>query len=322
MACAKKQFWSYQQSQEWAILNQITSKRKLYQYTAKNGRPAGFPARPDTFYSEWISWGDFLQTYTISSHDYTSYEECKKFAQTLNMKSKNDWSEFVKSGKKPKNIPSEPRLSYLNKGWKSWSDFLGYKRSHSYGEVVISRILNNSDIRHLHQVSFCNCRHKLILRFDFGIMKDKEIIALIEFHGKQHYEAVTHWGGDKYLNEIQERDLIKEQYCIDNHMPLLIIKYKNLLNIHEILQDFFTKHTLDLKISSHDFDIPNKLAYCEFPNFEECRRLAHSLNLKSGKQWRLWCDKNKHIKMPRYPDAHYAKLGWIGWIDFLNKNQA
>lgn len=58
----------------------------------------------------------------------TSFEESRKFARALNLKSKDQWFEWCKSGNKPQHIPAAPALSYKDKGWMGWGDFLGTGR--------------------------------------------------------------------------------------------------------------------------------------------------------------------------------------------------
>lgn len=55
----------------------------------------------------------------------TSFKESRQFARALNIKSKNQWCEWCKSGNKPSHIPAAPSLCYKNKGWAGWGDFLG-----------------------------------------------------------------------------------------------------------------------------------------------------------------------------------------------------
>ena len=46
---------------------------------------------------------------------FRSFEEARKFARSLGLNTYEDWQKFSKSGKKPKNIPSAPWETYLNK---------------------------------------------------------------------------------------------------------------------------------------------------------------------------------------------------------------
>ena len=43
----------------------------------------------------------------------------------LGLKSVAEWSAYCKSGKKPTDIPTHPRQTYLNEGWVGYGDWLG-----------------------------------------------------------------------------------------------------------------------------------------------------------------------------------------------------
>jgi hypothetical protein len=57
---------------------------------------------------------------------YRTFEEAKKFVKKLNLKTKDEWGIYVKSGKLPDNIPRSPDNTYKKQGtWKGWGDWLG-----------------------------------------------------------------------------------------------------------------------------------------------------------------------------------------------------
>ena len=45
----------------------------------------------------------------------------------LKLKSKTEWEVWLKSGKRPTNIPAGPANTYRDDGWTSWPDWLGYE---------------------------------------------------------------------------------------------------------------------------------------------------------------------------------------------------
>ena len=53
----------------------------------------------------------------------------------------------------------------------------------------------------------------------------------IEFDGVQHFKIVEKWGGVDGLKERQEKDNIKNEYCKNNNIHLLRIKYNENINI-------------------------------------------------------------------------------------------
>jgi hypothetical protein len=47
----------------------------------------------------------------------------------------------------------------------------------------------------------------------------------IEFDGKQHFQPIEHFGGLKAYESLKINDKIKENYCEDNYINLIRIKY-------------------------------------------------------------------------------------------------
>lgn len=60
---------------------------------------------------------------------------------------------------------------------------------------------------------------------------------LIEYQGRQHYEAVSAFGGEESLCITQSTDLIKSKWCKDNGYHLIIISYKDYEKIGSIIVD-------------------------------------------------------------------------------------
>ena len=88
-----------------------------------NNIPDNIPRAPHFVYkNQWEGWQKFLGG---SYREYSSYDDAKKFACSLNLKTGEEWKEFVQSGKKPNNVPANPNGVYKNKGWNGWGDFLG-----------------------------------------------------------------------------------------------------------------------------------------------------------------------------------------------------
>ena len=73
-----------------------------------------------------------------------------------------------------------------------------------------------------------------LLPFDFYL---KNLNICIEFNGKQHYEPIEYFGGINSLKSQIKRDLIKREYCYNNNIHLIIIKYDD--DIYDILDNYF-----------------------------------------------------------------------------------
>lgn len=64
------------------------------------------------------------------------------------------------------------------------------------------------------------------LRFDFAIFNDDgDLDFLIEYQGRQHYESVKHFGGDKANQRQRYNDSVKRAYCVKKHLNLVTIPY-------------------------------------------------------------------------------------------------
>lgn len=103
----------------------------------------------------------------------------------------------------------------------------------SNGEREVRRYLIREGYDFGEQLTFEGCKYKNRLRFDFGIIENEEVKCLIEYNGKQHYVPIDFYGGQEGFEERQLRDNIKIKYCLDNNIPLIIIRYDE--DIEEVL---------------------------------------------------------------------------------------
>ena len=98
-------------------------------YHKEKKLPNNIPTHPESVYKNkgWIGMGDWLGTNRVANQfkSFTNYKNASKYAASLNLKSKLEWHSFLKSGKKPSNIPSIPEEHYKDNGWISWPDWLG-----------------------------------------------------------------------------------------------------------------------------------------------------------------------------------------------------
>lgn len=110
----------------------------------------------------------------------------------------------------------------------------------SSGERLISSILEELDVQFESQYSFQDCRSVNVLRFDFAVFRNSDLLYLIEYDGKQHFEPITLFGGIEGFKDRQKRDSIKNHYCQHNQIPLLRIPYT--YSVEEIKQKIYEYH--------------------------------------------------------------------------------
>lgn len=90
----------------------------------------------------------------------------------------------------------------------------------SVGEMRINQILSQAGINYSSQYTiFINQSY---YRFDYAIFdSNNQLIRFIEFDGEQHYLE----SGFSNYEVIHKRDIIKNQYCYENNIPLVRIPY-------------------------------------------------------------------------------------------------
>jgi len=110
----KNEFRSFEDAKKF-VQKEKFSGRKLheqywYNYCRSGNKPDDIPSHPDiVYYEEWKGFADFFDT---GKPEYRSFEEAKKFVQSLNLKNMKEWEAYCKSGKKPDDIPATPWAVY------------------------------------------------------------------------------------------------------------------------------------------------------------------------------------------------------------------
>lgn len=92
----------------------------------------------------------------------------------------------------------------------------------SQGEEKISHLLSEMSISFETQKTFSDLKNKKPLRFDFFLPQEN---VVIEYNGKQHYEKIDYFGGEKGFLDTQLRDNIKKMYCYSNKKGYIEIPY-------------------------------------------------------------------------------------------------
>lgn len=170
--------------------------------------------------------GDFVkEVYDLVGNEYIFLEEYKKAIDKILVRHNECGNEYLVT----------PH-SFLNHNSRC------PKCNESKGEKEIESILNKLKMIYKYQYRFNDCRNILPLPFDFAVLDDNgKVLFLIEYDGRQHYEAIEYFGGEKTLKETQKRDKIKNNYCLLNNIPLLRIPHWDYKNIDNILNTFLNK---------------------------------------------------------------------------------
>lgn len=111
----------------------------------------------------------------------------------------------------------------------------------SRAEIKIREILEEADLNFKMEYIFQDLKSSSgrPLRFDFVIFDDDgNIDFIIEYQGKQHYEASSKFGGKKGLYQQQFNDNKKRRFCALHDLRLIEIPYteENLISYDYIMQ--------------------------------------------------------------------------------------
>jgi hypothetical protein len=177
------------------------------------------------FESKSLDIEEFIQKSKLTSDFIYSYEECSYT-----------------------NITTKIKLNCPNHGYFEVNPFLHLnnglsckKCDESIFTKKIKPILRKNNINYLQQHKFDDCKNHYQLPFDFYIPSKR---TCIEFDGIQHFQPVEHFGGIKAYEQLKQNDKIKNEYCEENYINLIRIRYDQIDKIEEILKNNILKNPL------------------------------------------------------------------------------
>ena len=98
----------------------------------------------------------------------------------------------------------------------------------SIGETSVRDALVSHNVEYATQYCFKGLIGPggLPLRFDFAILKSGNLVALIEYQGRQHYDEYTPKTWPDFGRQQREiTDPMKREYCMSHNIPLFEIRY-------------------------------------------------------------------------------------------------
>jgi len=115
----------------------------------------------------------------------------------------------------------------------------------SKGEKEIAKFLDKYNISYIRQHKWVDCKNVYQLPFDFYI---PSMGIVIEFDGKQHFTQMKFFGGIEAYESLKINDKIKSNYCEENYINLIRIKYNQMDNIYQILWRNLSYHIKRLNL--------------------------------------------------------------------------
>ena len=188
----KNKYLSFDNARDLAISLNLKSKKSWIIYCKSVDR-TDIPFNPDRSYKNvgWINWYHFLGT-----KNFLSFYDAKTEVHKLNLKSIKEWKVYCKSCKKSDNIPAFPEITYKNKGWENWGDWLGTytisqvnKKYLSFNEArTFAQTLNLKTQKEWNE--YCKCGKK-----------PNEIPAYPRDMYKKEWKSMGEWLGTKKVHK-------------------------------------------------------------------------------------------------------------------------
>lgn len=307
--------------------------------------PKNLEKNPHLVFDEWKNWNDFLG---ISKTNYLTYNEASDFVHKLNLKSKQEWTNYslgylrenfikeiitnntklkdieAKFEKIPENIPLEPDKFYKDKGWISWRHWLKKIKiqNNEYINILENRIYTKEFL--LNNIN----------NFECAAIIEKNGICIFEKNNTSNsfYETVK-FDFDKneslitninkvILNIFSQfnketlffsskgyiNEILKEDLKIRNYIKITTTSYKNFF-MEELLENDYFYFAMDF-FEHKDFFYEN-----EYRNNNELNKLVDSFFYSYDDKLLIFNeinnlkeDINNNLKTKNINDLNYEEI--------------
>jgi len=318
-----KEFQSFEDARKFVKKLNLKNNKEWRLLIKSNKKPKDIPSNPDSVYKDegWSSWGDFLGTKNIGPRlkNFKSFKEARQFVRSLGLRNQHDWSQFCKSGKKPKDVPQSP-ITVYKKEFKDFGDWLGTgrvaNRNKKYRTFEESQkfvhLLKLKRVEEWNQ--YCTSGKK-----PQDIPTNPQRSYKKEWKGWGYYlgtgRVATHLKQYRTFQEVQNyvhdlklknqknwRDFVKSGKLPKDIPANPNQVYKN--NGWSSWGNFFGAYSIGTEIK-------------KYVTFENAREFSHTLGLTGANEWRAFAKSNKlPSNIPKNPNQVYKDKGWSSWGDW------
>ncbi|MGY5151893.1 MAG: integrase repeat-containing protein [Candidatus Nitrosopumilus sp. bin_6a] len=318
---SSKKFLSLEDARSIVNSLNFTSASDWRRFCKSDNKPKNIPSNPQQVYEKWISWGDWLGTGKVSDNtrEYRKLEDARKFVHSLGLNGQKEWREYAKSGKKPDDIPADPRQTFFKKGWINYGDWLGT------GNLGTKKISEN-------YLTFKEAREevrKLAKKYNikkWDDWKDAVKKGRIPKNIPQSPEKVYAKNRVEKKTIRKFRDFKSARKFVRNLGLDSETEWKEYCKLGKKPEDIPTAPKNSYKKDWNgwgDFLASGTIANFnkEFSSFESARQFARSLKLKSFTEWRKYCKSGKKPDdIPSSPNITYKK-DWKGVKDWIGTHR-
>jgi superfamily II DNA or RNA helicase len=320
-----RQYRSFKKARAFVRNLGCNSRDEWFDYCASGKRPDDIPTNPHNTYAEagWVSLRDWLGTgRRRRGSGWRSFKKARAFVHRLGLKSDSEWRDYLKSGRKPEDIPAHPRLAYANDGWSGMGDWLGTGR-------IADQLREYWPFKKARAFV-----HRLGLKSQgewFRYSKSGKKLDNIPRGPQRTYRNAgwTTWG----------------DWIGSGNVATRLRKYRSFKKARAFARSLGLKSQSEwrdyCKSGKKPDDIPIKpyKTYADtgwaslgdwlgtggvathlrkYRSFKQARAFVRGLGLKSQSQWRDYSKSGKKpADIPSNSSRTYAKTGWAGYADWL-----
>jgi len=341
VAHSKRKYKTFKDARDFVRKLNLSSRTDYTKYSKSGKRPNDIPSAPNEFYKNagWKSWGDWFGTGYVHGplRNYKSFKDARKVVRKLKLKSTAEWLEYNSSGKKPDDIPSNPRTTYRDSGWISMGDWLGtgyvgtharsFRKFKSARDFV--RKLKLSGQKDWNAYCKSGKIPNDIPTNPHRTYKDSGWISMGDWLGTGYIHVTLR----KYKTFKEARAFVRKlklaglsdwrKYCKSGKKPDDIPSapwntYKN--DGWDSAGDWLgTKYVAHSKRKYKTFGT-KYVAHSKrkYKTFNDARAFIRKLNLSSQTDWSKYCKSGKKPNdIPSTPSGVYKNAGWISWGDWF-----
>ena len=124
---------TYDEAKKYAQSLKLKGQKEWFNFSKTKNFPIDIPKRPDNVYKDFEGYTVFLNTKIlrpslgeVTNKSKSHYIKVKKFALSLNLKTKKEWHDYVVKNKIPIFVPRQVFIYFKKRNlWESWGKFLG-----------------------------------------------------------------------------------------------------------------------------------------------------------------------------------------------------
>jgi superfamily II DNA or RNA helicase len=325
----KANWRSYVEARQFVHSLQLKSQKDWKEYVSSDRRPPDIPSNPNNVYATtgWVGYGDWLGTGAIATRDvqFLDFNSARDLVRSFGLKSTKEWIAFLKSDRRPPDIPTNPQKLYQDKGWRGLRDWLGIQAPRK------TPFLDFADARDLvHSMRLQSFQEWLSFSktdtFPGDLPKEPS-----QYYLGSGWEGWGDWLGID-LRSPKKIQFVDFESARTFARSLAIGSAGEWLSIAELGQLPFgvpsrpnTVYAADGWSGWGDWLGTGRVnnQRVEFREFESAKEFVHSLGLKSHNDWQSYLKSGLRPQdIPASPSKVYSNQGWMGWTDWLGTDGA